>query len=501
MVAFKTRCYPKARQKRVLVKMVGVSRFLYNKAVEMIRDKVSPFSSIGEYKEAMDRVRESHVEKEAKRREAHLKKEEKRRAEWEARVAEFRAEGEGCNEGSKKRKRAQPKPFAEKVFKPKDFEPPRCPWLNKIWMRNYLASGTGALHQEHPWLNDVPKHTKEAAVLEAIEATSAAISNLRNGNIRHFALRFRSKKDAGWSLSLASNAASGRHFFRRKYKEFGKLKMAEERGVRDSYKHEITLTRDKYGRYWVVTRDKIPAPTGENQAPRERRVVMSIDPGQRTRHAIYSTDGSCYKFGDRDSHKLMGLCVEVDRCVSLLARKHYILNGRDFRYFDYTQDRAFLFRDDTARKKVPGSHKVPLVHKEMRALRRKLQKLRARIDNLKKEIDDQTVNFLCKNADAVLIPDFDSHKVAKKLRTKTARSLMNWRHGAFRSTLRERGLRRGLEVMVVSEHYTSMTCGACGHLKRNLGGAKMYRCVECGLEVDRDFNGARNIFLRAIRQS
>lgn len=507
MLAAKTRFYPNRVQSWTLEQMVGATRFLYNKAVEMINNRVAPFASVGEYREAMAKMESAHVAKEAKRREAHREQEAKRLETWREKWDAYQRDQ--AQQGSKKRKK-EPAPFEPKEFQPEEFQPPRSPWLNKYWMRDYLASGTGPFHREHPWLNDVPKHTKEAAVYEAIEATKAALSNLRAGNITHFDLKFKSKKRTSWSLSLAPNAAAGARLFKIKFKEFGSLDLRERRGIKDKYVHEITLKKDDYGRYFMITREKhVPAGVsmGENQAQRRRdgqRVVMAIDPGQRTRHTVYSTDGSCYKIGDGDSKVLMSLCKRVDRLVSLLGRKHFLLNSADFRAFRrHGCLRQGLFRMDSLRnaaRKTPGTHRVPMTHREIRVVRRRLRATRARIDNLKDEMDNQTVNFLCENADVVLIPDFDGHEVSRKLRSKTARALMNWRHGAFKTKLMERGTRRGVEVLVVSEHYTTKTCGRCGFIKDNVGASKVFCCDSCDVEIDRDFNGARNIFLRAIRR-
>lgn len=493
----------------MLLRLAGTSRFLYNKTIQMIRDRVAPFASVGEYRLAMGNLRADHDAKESKRRGEHKTKEATRRKRWEQAMEDYRketrqAESSKCAE--RKRKIREPKPFETKEFEAKEFEPPRAPWLNKYWMRNYLASGTGAFHAEHPWLNDVPKHTKEAAVYEAIEATKAALSNLRGGNIKTFDMSFRSKKRKSWSVSLAPNAASGGRLFARKFKDFGVLDLCEERGIRDRYKHEITIKRDDHGRYFMVTLDKASPIEGDNQAPEEARprVVMSIDPGQRTRHCVYSTGGHCYKIGDGDSKVLMSLCKTADRLVSLISRKHFLLNSANHRRFLRSIcSRKGLFKMDSLRNAArvnPGSHRVPMTHREIQATKRRLMKTRARISDLKDEIDNQTINFLCKQADVVLIPKFDGHQVSRRLVSKTARALMDWRHGTFRSKLVERAASRGTDVLVVSEHYTTKTCGRCGFLKENVGAAKVYRCDSCDLVIDRDFNGARNIFLRAIRR-
>ena len=39
----------------------------------------------------------------------------------------------------------------------------------------------------------------------------------------------------------------------------------------------------------------------------------------------------------------------------------------------------------------------------------------------------------------------------------------------------------GCELAVITEEYTSMTCGACGHLNRKLGAKDVFKCTagEC----------------------
>jgi putative transposase len=53
---------------------------------------------------------------------------------------------------------------------------------------------------------------------------------------------------------------------------------------------------------------------------------------------------------------------------------------------------------------------------------------------------------------------------------------------------------------IVTEEYTSKTCTKCGNIKYDLYGAETYRCSngECNLILDRDINGARNIYIKNI---
>lgn len=65
-------------------------------------------------------------------------------------------------------------------------------------------------------------------------------------------------------------------------------------------------------------------------------------------------------------------------------------------------------------------------------------------------------------------------------------------------------IEKGVELYLVDESYTSLTCGMCGRVKQKseLGGSRVYKCpVEkggCGSILDRDVNGARNILIKNL---
>jgi len=55
---------------------------------------------------------------------------------------------------------------------------------------------------------------------------------------------------------------------------------------------------------------------------------------------------------------------------------------------------------------------------------------------------------------------------------------------------------KGISVLEVSEAYTSITCSRCGCRGVRVRG--LFRCPECGLDLNADVNGARNILARAL---
>lgn len=58
----------------------------------------------------------------------------------------------------------------------------------------------------------------------------------------------------------------------------------------------------------------------------------------------------------------------------------------------------------------------------------------------------------------------------------------------------------GIEVEYVDSEYTSQCCSRtdCGHVDEDSRQGKRFRCVECGYEVNSDYNAAKNVALRFL---
>lgn len=132
-----------------------------------------------------------------------------------------------------------------------------------------------------------------------------------------------------------------------------------------------------------------------------------------------------------------------------------------------------------------------------------MKKLRQKIKDLAKDLHYKVAKFLVMNYNEIMLPKFETSKMMtkkggrRKINNKAARSMACWSHYKFRQRLLMKAEQTTwCKVRIVDEAYTSKTCGHCGNLKMNLGRAKVFRCEECKVVMDRDVNGARNIYLR-----
>ena len=148
-----------------------------------------------------------------------------------------------------------------------------------------------------------------------------------------------------------------------------------------------------------------------------------------------------------------------------------------------------------------------IIHRTRRHLRRVIAWRRERIRNLTTELHHQFAYWLVKNHNIILLPTFEvknmvqkrdeTGKWTRKIRKQTVVEFYGLSHYRFKQYLITKAKEWGSVVEIVDESYTSKTCGFCGH-QREVGGIEVYKCTnpECGREIDRDVNGARNIFLK-----
>jgi len=116
------------------------------------------------------------------------------------------------------------------------------------------------------------------------------------------------------------------------------------------------------------------------------------------------------------------------------------------------------------------------------------------------------IQFLCQNYEVILIPIFQTqqmvNRTTRKIRSKTARQMISWSHYTFRQRLLDK-IRLEfpwVEVIIVTEEYTSKTCSCCGSINNSLGGSKVFHCPHCHVIMDRDLNAARNIMIKSIQE-
>lgn len=190
--------------------------------------------------------------------------------------------------------------------------------------------------------------------------------------------------------------------------------------------------------------------------------VCSIDPGIKTFATIYDDSGVAKIGTNNTRNKIKKICKELDIIQSKMSHATY--NSK-------------------------------------RNLRQAYNRKHKYLENLKTELHNKTVRYLTLNYGKIIIPPFETQKLAEKLSSSENRTMMTLSFYKFLTRLKNKCIEQGKELMIRPEYYTSKTCGCCGWINKNLSNADEFNCLSCGLKIDRDMNGARNIMLRNLNES
>ena len=303
-----------------------------------------------------------------------------------------------------------------------------------------------------PWELQTPKDIRQGMLRDLMKAYQSAFSNLRNGNIQKFQIGFK-KRRACSSIEIPDTAIKVCNRRIRIFPTFlrGSLKVSPRQ-------RKNLPTIDKYCRLQCVRNQWfLCIPVKKERVPaKPTRNCCALDPGVRTFQTIYSPE-------------------EITK----------IQHSRDlFRAYRMKLDLLQSKRDQKSISK--------------QSYRRSIDKIYRRVDNVLTEIHYKTIGYL-KQFSTVFLPSFESQEMVqgKRLGRKTKREMLGLQHFKFQTRLRDSfALEPNCRLEIVNEAYTSQTCTRCGEKYKPSG--DVYKCKHCLLVIDRDVNGARNIFLKYV---
>ncbi len=318
-------------------------------------------------------------------------------------------------------------------------------WMSiKVWL-------IPELKQLYPWI-DCPRAIMDGAVMDACQSIINAIKKYKTGQGHSF-VKYKSRKEPQQSFPLRNDnwSKDGKKFFSRL---LGDMKFSSDLPEKKRDGRVI-----QYAGKWYVA---IPVSTNTTRTENQGRLV-ALDPGIRSFQTFFS-DSFAGHLGKQDIQRITRLAFHLDK---LLSRRDLCKNKK---------------------RKTSMS---------MAAMR-----IREKIKNLVSELHWKVARFLTVNFDVILLPTFESKemtiKTNRRIRKKSVRSLLSFSHYLFSQRLEQKCFEFGKRLIRICEAYTSKTASWTGEVK-NISGAKWI--TSNGIKVERDLNGARGIFLRALVDS
>lgn len=131
--------------------------------------------------------------------------------------------------------------------------------------------------------------------------------------------------------------------------------------------------------------------------------------------------------------------------------------------------------------------------KNRRKQQMKLARLHYRIGNIRLNAIHQATSAIVKKYDKIIIEDLNPSGMVKNRNLANAISDVSF--AEIRRQLAYKCLWNQKELVIADRWFaSSKTCSCCGHKKDELKlSERNYKCGNCGLEIDRDLNAAKNL--------
>jgi len=302
------------------------------------------------------------------------------------------------------------------------------------------------------WWNLKELKPKERVIRGAFDKLgsniNSALSNKLNGNIKDFNMKFRSKKDytefmrfEDYHYPAYINKIKSHYWYRTKSKHRKTLKF---NSIIECQKCcGIEIIHDKITDFYFPEDDI--RNNSQVKYKTEGNSVISLDPGVRKFLVGYDPEGSMVFIGDGAHKKLAELLLDIDK----------------------ETDKVLLY---IKWKKVK---------------------------NLVNELHWKAISFLIENYDHIIIPEFRIQNMirSKKISKMTKRLMVMFSFHKFKERLLWKCQQHNKKFILVTEEYTSKTCTVCGVLN-DTEGKEVLKCCKCGIIMDRDVIGSRNIFIK-----
>ena len=299
------------------------------------------------------------------------------------------------------------------------------------------------------WEYETPKEIRAHAIKDLIKAYTTCFANLKNKNIKNFKMRFRSKKN---NQSIVIQKQSIKYHDKQFHiynMSLGAIKIGK-RSIKDYViNNDCRLSFDGNSYFLHLLKNV------EIKNYTKNGDTTALDPGLRTFMTGYSQEEVIE-------------CKIRPELIKKLRKKIDILNSL------------------RSKKKLRN--------------KKKIKKANLRLGNIVDDLHWKTITYLTKNYKNILLPAFESQKMLGNNKYIN-RSFMNLKHYQFKTRLIDKVKSiNDTKLYIVTEEYTSKTCSNCGNLKFDLFTDKVYNCVSCKICIDRDINGARNIYMKNMEK-
>ena len=296
-------------------------------------------------------------------------------------------------------------------------------------------------------------HTLDYSIKQLCSNIESAKSNLLNGNIKRFRLKY-------WRNNRCSKTIEIEKEYIRNNKIcphiFGDIKYIYNKEEVDL----INIDSNVKINYNSITDEYlllIPIKTKNKEINNKIKNIISLDPGLRT-----------FMVGINEKESLnIGDSVN-DIIVKDIKRLETIIDNKDIP------------------KRIKKKNEILINRK---------------ISNKIDDLHWKSIKYLTHNYKIIFLGDMSAKDIVNRnnsvLKKYQKIACLRTKYFLFKTRLEFKCKLNNIYFKYIDESYTSKTCSICSNYYKELEGSKIYYCQKCNNTIDRDINGARNIYIKS----
>ena len=289
-----------------------------------------------------------------------------------------------------------------------------------------------------------PSHMLDGSIKLACSMFKSMLTNLKNGNISYFRLRYLKKNKK--SLVMPIEQA----YLRKKSICPSKLNQNKNDILRNNDDLEYNTIKNDCMLHFSRSTNRFTLLVPQNNDivnKKDKKKYIAIDPGVRT-------------------------------FMTCLTNKNTVEIGKNVQ--------------TTLKKLIKKIDIIPN--------KKKTRKISMRIQNKITDLHWKTINYLLQYKN-IMIGNWSTKGCSQGKINKTLKRIMlRLRYHDFLNKLIYKCKLNNVNLKIVDESYSSKICSNCGNEHKNLGGLKIYDCSNCKIKLDRDINGCRNILMKSFNK-
>ena len=341
-------------------------------------------------------------------------------------------------------------------------------FYNKFYIRNQMLEEKKKIQKNFSLIIDKTKtknkledikceidiHTLNKSIFQLVENIKACKTNMMRGNIKRFRLKYWKYNRPSKTMELEKGKITDGILCKSVFNDLEDIKYYYNNkeykldDITHDFKINYNSILDEYSLY-------IPISISKTKIENKRKIII-LDPGLRT-----------FMTGLSDYEKF-NICPDVNKII---------------------------------KKDIKRLNKVKNNNLISNKIKKKTEKIiNRKIINKINDMHWKVVNFLTNNYDTIFLGDMSAKGIVAKsnkvLSKEMKTACLRTRYYEFRLRLKYKCSVTNTKFKLINECYTSKTCSQCGNYDNNLGGNKIYNCLNCKLKIDRDVNGCRNIYMK-----